>query len=56
MNTPKQNEPQRPNEPDHLQAEGYLNRALRRLGEGLGPFVYEKIRDIELIADPEEES
>ena len=29
-------------EPAHLEADGYLIRALRRLGEGLGPYVYEK--------------
>ena len=51
MTTPEQNEPQRLNEPEHLEAEGYLNRALRRLGEGLGPFVFEKIRDKELLVD-----
>ena len=42
MTTPEQNEPQRLNEPEHLEAEGYLNRAWHRLGEGLGPFVAEK--------------
>ena len=53
MTTPEQNEPQRRNEPEHLEAEGYLNRALRRLGEGLGPFVFEKIQDKELLIDRE---
>ena len=53
MTMPGQNEPQRLNEPEHLEAEGYLNRALRRLGEGLGPFVYEKTRDKDLIVDSE---
>ena len=47
MTTPEQNEP------EHLEAEGYLNRALRRLGEGLGPFVYGKIQDKELLIDEE---
>ena len=51
MTTPEQDEPQRLNEPEHLEAEGYLNRALRRLGEGLGRFVFEKIRDKELLVD-----
>ena len=42
MTTPEQNESQGRNEPAHLEADGYLVRALRRLGEGLGPFVAEK--------------
>ena len=53
MTTPEQDEPQRLNEPEHLEAEGYLNRALRRLGEGLGRFVFEKIQDKELLVDEE---
>ena len=51
MTTPEQNEPISSNEPEHLEAEGYLVRALRRLGEGLGRFVFEKIRDKELLVD-----
>ena len=53
MTTPEQKEPQQLNEPEHLEAEGYLNRALRRLGKVLGRFVFEKIRDKELLADEE---
>lgn len=45
MTTPEQNEPQRLNEPEHLEADGYLVRALRRLGEGLGPYVAAKTGD-----------
>ena len=51
MTTPEQDEPQRLNEPEHLEAEGYLVRALRRLGDGLGPYVYEKTQDAELVRD-----
>lgn len=51
MTTPEQDEPQRLNEPEHLEAEGYLVRALRRLGEGLGPYVYGKIQDAQLLKD-----
>jgi tetratricopeptide (TPR) repeat protein len=53
MITPENNESQRLSEPVHLEAEGYLNRALRRLGEGLGCFVFEKIQDKELLIDEE---
>ena len=42
MTTPERDDPQRLNEPELLEAESYLNRAWRRLGEGLGPFVAEK--------------
>ena len=51
MTTQEQNEPQRLNEPEHLEAEGYLVRALRRLGEGLGPYVYGKTQDAQLLKD-----
>ena len=49
MTTPEQSEPQQFNEPEYLETEGYLNRALRRLGEGLGPFVYGKVQDKKLL-------
>ena len=39
MTMPEQNEPQQFNEPEHLETEGYLNRALRRLAEGLGLYL-----------------
>ena len=39
MTTPEQNEPQMLNEPEHLEAEGYLVRAWRRLSKGLGLFL-----------------
>ena len=39
------------NEPQSLEAEGYLVRGLRRLGEGLGPYVYEKTKSPRLIKD-----
>ena len=55
MTTPEQDEHQRLNEPRLLETEGYLNRALRRLGEGLGPFVYEKLRGKELLVNPDGE-
>ena len=42
MTTPNQSESERFNEPELLEAEGFLNRAWRRLGEGLGPFVADK--------------
>ena len=51
MTTPEQNEPQRLNEPELLEAEGYLVRALRRLGEGLGPYVYRKTQDAQLLKE-----
>ena len=41
----------RVNEPRSLEAEGYLVRGLRRLGEGLGPYVYERTKSPELIRD-----
>ena len=42
MTKPDQSESERINEPELLEAEGFLNRAWRRLGEGLGPFVADK--------------
>ena len=45
MDTPEQDESQRFNEPHLLEAEGFLNRAWRRLGEGLGPYVAGKTGD-----------
>ena len=38
-------------EPAHLEADGYLVRALRRLGEGLGPYVYGKTGSDDLVRD-----
>ena len=45
MTNPEEGEPQRPDEPEHLEADGFLNRALRLLGEGLGPYVASKTGD-----------
>ena len=45
MGTPEQDESQRFNEPQLLEAEGFLNRAWRRLGEGLGLYVAGKTGD-----------
>ena len=45
MDTPEQDESQRFNEPQLLEAEGFLNRAWRRLGEGLAPYVAGKTGD-----------
>ena len=45
MTVPGQDETQRLNEPEHLESDGYLVRALRRLGEGLGPYVAAKTGD-----------
>ena len=42
---PEQDESQRLNEPQLLEAEGFLNRAWRRLGEGLAPYVADKTGD-----------
>ena len=42
MTTPDQSQSEWFKEPELLEAEGFLNRALRRLGEGLGPFVADK--------------
>lgn len=39
------NENQNLNEPQRLESEGYLNRAWRRLGEGLAPYVAGKTGD-----------
>ena len=49
MTMPEQNESLGSNEPEHLEADGYLVKALRRLGEGLGRFVYRRTQDEELI-------
>ena len=45
MDTPEQDEPKRFIEPHLLEAEGFLNRAWRRLGEGLAPYVAAKTGD-----------
>lgn len=45
MTTPEQNEPHGRNEPENLEADGYLVRAWRRLGEGLAPYVAAKTGD-----------
>ena len=42
MTKPDQSAPERFKEPELLETEGFLNRAWRRLGEGLGPFVADK--------------
>ena len=42
MTAPNSDESQQFNEPRLLEADGFLNRAWRRLGEALGPFVAEK--------------
>ena len=45
MAKPEQDESQRFNEPQLLEAEGFLNRAWRRLGEGLAPYVADMTGD-----------
>ena len=50
MTTLENGESRRLNEPQSIEAEGYLVRGLRRLGEGLGPYVYEKTKDKRLIS------
>ena len=42
MTTPNHDESKQLNEPELLEAEGFLNRGWRRLGEALGPFVAER--------------
>ena len=49
MAASEQDDHQRLNEPRLLESEGYLVRALRRLGEGLAPYVFEKTQDPELL-------